>query len=597
MIGEALWQRSIEQAEHVLGDCSRHWERMPSEKLAYQLGRKGLQTAGYVGWRVELDVEGEAEPLILVVDPQFPFSWPGVFTLNRDRFLSWPHVERDGRLCLIEHGGKHTSGLDAIPSILKDAANLILENRAGQLADDFATEFLSYWGQSADRKGREIHSLVRPAPPSRTVAMWMSPAHTVVAETDVELTAWLKNRFGIARPKIRNIPLVWLSNIPRPSEYPDTNGDVFRLVKDAFGEEYACRTWLATLADYSKTGIPVMLGVQTPDEPVFAGVWTRPVQTKDRVAILRGFRPNRSHKAADVIVRGLGPGLTCRRVQVARCDGAWMHARGGTSEQTALLSRSAIVLGCGSVGSAVATMLAQSGVGKIALVDPEILAYGNIARHALGAEAVGASKTDALEAQLGRRFPHLRVEAYPCSWERVHERHPGLLQSADVVVCLVGDILSEVALNYLARTVPSFPPVVFGWAENHAAAGHALVVAARGGCLECGLDHALSFTRHALEWPNGPTTLREPACGAFYQPYGALDMMPVNTLVTEAVLDVLYGHVERSEWRTWIGNLARIRAMGGEYATAFAAVHGEVGEGARVLRAPWDVHSECPRCR
>ena len=41
------------------------------------------------------------------------------------------------------------------------------------------------------------------------------------------------------------------------------------------------------------------------------------------------------------------------------------------------------IIACGSGGSALALMAARSGVGKLTLVDPEMLALKNVGRHML----------------------------------------------------------------------------------------------------------------------------------------------------------------------------------------------------------------------
>src|SRR5690606_11429322 len=62
-----------------------------------------------------------------------------------------------------------------------------------------------------------------------------------------------------------------------------------------------------------------------------------------------------------------------RRTQVERFDAAWIHGRGMNQELPRLQSAIVAVLGCGSLGSHVAVRLAQSGVGGLVLVDPDLL--------------------------------------------------------------------------------------------------------------------------------------------------------------------------------------------------------------------------------
>jgi molybdopterin/thiamine biosynthesis adenylyltransferase len=70
-------------------------------------------------------------------------------------------------------------------------------------------------------------------------------------------------------------------------------------------------------------------------------------------------------------------------------------------EEYALLSDKRVgIVGCGSLGSKVAAMLARSGVNRFTLVDDDLLFAANLVRNELAASAVGAHKVDALRTRL-----------------------------------------------------------------------------------------------------------------------------------------------------------------------------------------------------
>ena len=68
------------------------------------------------------------------------------------------------------------------------------------------------------------------------------------------------------------------------------------------------------------------------------------------------------------------------------------------------------IVGCGSLGSKIATSLARSGVRGFVLVDDDILKPGNLVRNELGAESLGAHKVDALEERLRAVAPNVSVD-------------------------------------------------------------------------------------------------------------------------------------------------------------------------------------------
>lgn len=72
----------------------------------------------------------------------------------------------------------------------------------------------------------------------------------------------------------------------------------------------------------------------------------------------------------------------------------------GILESSIMRDKTAIILGCGSVGSLVALQLAKSGVGNFLLVDNDIVEYHNLCRHQCGISDVGRYKTDALKERI-----------------------------------------------------------------------------------------------------------------------------------------------------------------------------------------------------
>jgi len=91
----------------------------------------------------------------------------------------------------------------------------------------------------------------------------------------------------------------------------------------------------------------------------------------------------------------------------------------GIIENGALLDSTAIISGCGSVGSLVALELARAGVGRFLLIDNDVLAYQNICRHQCGISDVGKYKVDALRDRISNVNPKAHVHCQHDIIERV----------------------------------------------------------------------------------------------------------------------------------------------------------------------------------
>ena len=74
-----------------------------------------------------------------------------------------------------------------------------------------------------------------------------------------------------------------------------------------------------------------------------------------------------------------------------------------------LAERTVGIVGCGSVGSKVATTLARSGVRRFVIVDSDILMPDNMVRHDLDWRDIGAHKADALARRLKNVRPDVQI--------------------------------------------------------------------------------------------------------------------------------------------------------------------------------------------
>lgn len=81
----------------------------------------------------------------------------------------------------------------------------------------------------------------------------------------------------------------------------------------------------------------------------------------------------------------------------------------GILESEVMLEKTAIIIGCGSVGSLVALELTKAGVGNFLLIDNDIFEYHNICRHQCGISDVGMFKTHALRKRILQINPYANI--------------------------------------------------------------------------------------------------------------------------------------------------------------------------------------------
>ena len=105
----------------------------------------------------------------------------------------------------------------------------------------------------------------------------------------------------------------------------------------------------------------------------------------------------------------------------------------GGSGQLKLLSSHVAIMGAGGVGSPVAQYLAAAGVGRLTLIDDDVVSLSNLHRQILfGTADVGRDKADAAGEAVARLNPDVRYEGRRARLDRSNAAD--LLANADVVV-------------------------------------------------------------------------------------------------------------------------------------------------------------------
>ena len=156
--------------------------------------------------------------------------------------------------------------------------------------------------------------------------------------------------------------------------------------------------------------------------------------------------------------KGTGNDVEAIALQAGPNDERSLLLRAGP-DAPMLHSRSAALFGVGALGGYTATILAESGMGSLRLVDPDVLLPGNVVRHVAGHDKVGADKVKAVQEIIANHAPWTEVTTFkesPNTPSRIKE----LINGTDVVIDTTG---SEALANSLAMTTQgSGPPLVSG---------------------------------------------------------------------------------------------------------------------------------------
>ena len=191
--------------------------------------------------------------------------------------------------------------------------------------------------------------------------------------------------------------------------------------------------------------------------------------------------------------------------------------RGATDRVDALVGslsdRRAVVIGLGSVGSRLAEDLVRSGLGRIAVIDPDVVEAPNLSRTTYVAADVGSAKASALARRLRAIDPSVEVEEYVA--HAIELDLDRILTSASLVVAATDDMPQQAVVSHHAYVAGV--PLVACALYRAGAAGEVVlsVPQARTACWSCavGEESAADRRRPDKDYGTGGRLAGEIALG------------------------------------------------------------------------------------
>jgi hypothetical protein len=551
------------------------------------------------GWQLAVQPLRETRRLNVYVDALFPFSMPRFLLVDRPPFLTWPHIEKDGVLCLSDGALPLDSSRPAaiVRDLLPLAYRLLRDCELGKNQEDFRAEFLSYWNWKLSPGTVTLYSLLTLGGPSRQIRLWRGEKFSVAGENEAAVLDWLRNLGGAQEQFDTTEPscLLWLEKPLVPEDYPDHSSSIWRMASSVVrGTET-----LSDLASTEKRSWQIVLGAVSENGPCLAGVqMTRSSKTDvlgRRVDLInKGFRPG--HVPQKLVgQRIFNTAEPVSRSKVERVDRSWIHGRDHDPRQSILRNSRVAIIGCGAIGAPVACQLAMAGIGDILLVDPELLTWSNVGRHPLGADAVGMEKASALAKKLRSSFPHSRVDSRAQTFGEVLLAEPQTMAGRDLLLCATGIWSVESSVNAWQQTQGAPRHAVYAWTEPNACAGHAVAITQGSACLQCQFSPLGDSKVIVTDWPqNGQ--LQEPACGAAYQPYGPVELSWTVALTSALALDCLLKKILESTHRIWAGPRQLLADAGGTWNKEWINGNAQREGGAFQEERPWIKDGSCSVC-
>jgi hypothetical protein len=465
---------------------------------------------------------------------------------------SLAHVSHDGTVCVSDNEGLSIDvarPADVAVAALTDALAVLEKSLTDLNADnltDLHDEFEGYWESLPGVSRTDVHFPLDEN--TRKVQVFIEPGKGCVSFTDFSQLKGskygaiirLRNRSDLARTEALYVPLQLPVLPPSPGNPLSTN---------------QVQKWLTLAVDPDR----VAQVLKSWPRRVFEAyvVFSQPRSEGISAFGVRFNSKGGRHPLLE------SSGWAPRPLVAQRHAASHLRVRGGAANS---LSKAHVaIIGCGSVGSRISEQLAQSGVGKLTLVDPDVFKAENIYRHVLGGECCGYGKASALKVHLQYRLPQIDIEAVHSTlakWATIPN-----LQSVSGIAIAIGKphdertfiktLWNQEAMNLSAVTT---------WLEPLGIGGHSqLTVPRRAGCLEClytKIDGNSRLTpKTAFTVPDQKVSRNLTGCAGAFTPYSALDATQTALMATRQLVAALLGENSPS-YAAWCGSDAAFRKAG-----------------------------------
>lgn len=135
------------------------------------------------------------------------------------------------------------------------------------------------------------------------------------------------------------------------------------------------------------------------------------------------------------------------------------------------------LVGCGTIGGYVASLLCQAGAGSgggtLALYDHDNLMPENLGRHYLSAGRLGENKALALADDIASALPYeSSLNGYSTRFDCSNSK---LISSFDLIIDATGDITGSSVLSHTVHHKQLNTPIIYGWIDARGLAARALL--------------------------------------------------------------------------------------------------------------------------
>lgn len=528
----------------------------PAE-LAKSGARRRTSEAGETEVEGALVLTERRVPVRVVIGEDFPVALPQIFICEPETLGVLPHVEFDGRICYADSEGiliDQDYPFDVLVAALELARRTLESGLRGNNNSEFVRELPAYILQRPDHIQCPCYVTADDTLRSIIVSTRGRQKRLIyIADSESDVKSFFNGQRWRRTHVSLGIYVPLLSSAVEEVSDPNlfTNA---QWVRKLITKHLSAENW---------TKLQKIKRLDRPDPVVVFKI-----PRGDGGASLLGVRFH-DVQAGQSLLDSKEEGRATPVVLHRRSADVLVPRGGG---ELSLHKKHVILVGCGAVGGYIALALAQAGVGRMTLVDPDLLEAQNAFRHILGHNGLGQQKVIALRWELERKLPFIQVAAIPGRIERILRLKPDWLALADLVIMATGSPTLSLYVNRYLYSSNGKVPMLFTWLEPYGIGGHALLTqpekrsAGAYGCLQCLFirkppdDELVNQANFAARGQRFSKDLA--GCGSLYTPYSSLDAIRTAELATRLAVQALRSEELGCPLLSWRGSDAYFVAHG-----------------------------------
>lgn len=510
---------------------------------------------------------------------------PTFVSLPRVRLLRHPdglpetltHVNPDKTLCYFERTGKYLDPYEPEQSLVLVLASVeitidnILDTRTKE--NDFAQEFDSYWGAEGfayllDQGAKLNTTRFERVNPITERTDWEWAVHN--SDEGGRLTKWMKVRDAKDKQMDLSTVVVSMQEFPcmpvfdsamswPPKNWRELYSWVTR-THPVTANELMRRLCESLLTSLKQIIIFTFPGSGSEDKRYFAVTvkFGNSIQALANRYIGSRKQGRKRQKVSPDAVRAAFRRVSTEYYMRLSVRDVSMEFVTGRNIQTETLSNKKIaIIGCGTVGATVASLLVKIGVatgsqGKLSLFDSDYLKAANIGRNLLGEKYIGINKAEALRYYLKDNFTwpmHIKSHPYDIKDRSQIDK---LLRFNDLVLDLTGMQQFSTYLSHVYREINRVKAtpcgaVLYGWVDANGLAVRILLDDLHSACYRCLLVNTRGELRErfalkgkTVDWPKHAEI--NIACGESFTPYAEGVSVIAVGLIQGMVIDYFTGN-------------------------------------------------------